>query len=104
MDSKEKDFRASLHKYLVNSGEKDRLLNFAQKKLYETNWREKVILDCNEIMMKVGIENVDPDILFQMVQTKARSHVDEHIKKQIIDEIYKVLEDKCKRNLKNNEI
>lgn len=95
MDDREKEFRANIHKYLEDSGEKERLLNLLQKKLYETNWREKVILDCNEVMQNVGIENVEPDTLYRSVKCNAMQYVPETIRRQIQDQIYEVLEERC---------
>lgn len=94
MDSEEAKFRNEVHKYLIESGENERLANLMRDKLYASKWKENVTTYCKDIIYEVGVDNVTLDMLIERVTPKAKELVPNDIKHEMFFIIKSTIESK----------
>ncbi|XP_054718420.1 transcription and mRNA export factor ENY2-like [Uloborus diversus] len=73
-----------------------------KKRLFESGWKEEIKAHCREIIRDRGVENINIDDLVKEVTPKARELVPETVKREMLQRIRNILEERKTRN--NNNI
>lgn len=94
MESDEAKFRADVQKYLIESGENDRLVNMMRDKLYNSEWKDNVVRCCKDVIYEVGVDNVTLDTLIERVTPKAKEIVPADIKHEMFFKIKSTIDSK----------
>ncbi|ORX54651.1 enhancer of yellow 2 transcription factor-like protein B-like protein [Piromyces finnis] len=89
------EMRTVINQRLVDSGEKQRLINLARTRLNECGWKEEVKKMCKEIIQTRGVEYVKIEDLMKELTPKATSLVPENIKTEILQKISDSLQDQA---------
>lgn len=84
--------KQQLMEKLVASGEKERLKQLLKQKLIECGWKDNVRTKVQGRIQEKGIENVSVDSLLNDVMEFAQRNVPENVKKELMNELTKVLE------------
>ncbi|KAK2147831.1 hypothetical protein LSH36_532g04054 [Paralvinella palmiformis] len=64
--------RASINQKLVESGERERLMELLRTRLIECGWRDQLKAYCKEIVRQKGLEHVTVDDLVNEITPKGR--------------------------------
>ncbi|KAG4088403.1 transcription factor e(y)2-domain-containing protein [Neocallimastix lanati (nom. inval.)] len=92
-DMTNEEMRTVINQRLVDSGEKQRLINLTRTKLNECGWKEEVKKMCKDIIQTRGVEYVKIEDLMKELTPKATSLVPENIKTEILQNISDSLQD-----------
>ncbi|UXI22728.1 rac GTPase-activating protein 1 [Sarcoptes scabiei] len=91
MNNEEANFRESVRKYLIDSGERERMIQKLNEKLKSSNWNDKVIKCCWDVMNEIGNEQLSVDILVDKISPKAKEMIPIEVKNEMIDLIQNAL-------------
>lgn len=79
--------RASINQKLVESGERERLMELLRTRLIECGWRDQLKAYCKEIVRQKGLEHVTVDDLVNEITPKGRALVPDQVKKELLQRI-----------------
>ncbi|OTF73145.1 Enhancer of yellow 2 transcription factor-like protein, partial [Euroglyphus maynei] len=83
IEDEEAKFRREAHRYLVESGERDRLVQILNDKLKSCDWHHKVSVCCRELLTECGVDNINFDTLVENITPKATEMVPNDIKREM---------------------
>ena len=86
-DEKYMRFKTMSQQQLIESGERDRLVNLLRNRLLECGWRDQVVENCKEVVRQHGVEGITLEKLIQDVTPKARASVPDSVKKELLSRI-----------------
>ncbi|CAG2101664.1 unnamed protein product [Medioppia subpectinata] len=72
---------------MVESGERDQLMQLLRTRLLECGWRDQVVMECKDVVRDVGVENITLDKLIAEVTPKARQTVPDSVKRELLQKI-----------------
>lgn len=79
--------RATINQKLVESGERERLMELLRTRLIECGWRDELKAYCKEIVRQKGLEHVTVDDLVTEITPKGRALVPDQVKKELLQRI-----------------
>lgn len=92
-DSNElEELRAEANRRLVETGERNRIVELLRHRLYECGWKEEVAASCKQLVKDRGVDNVTVDDLVREVTPGARKSVPDSIKQELLSTIKKFFE------------
>ncbi|CAG2181478.1 unnamed protein product [Oppiella nova] len=72
---------------LIESGEREQLIQLLRTRLLECGWRDQVVMQCKDVVRDVGVENITLDKLIAEVTPKARQSVPDSVKRELLQKI-----------------
>ncbi|KAH7639524.1 hypothetical protein DERF_005441 [Dermatophagoides farinae] len=94
IEDEETKFRRDAHRYLVESGERDRLVQILNDKLKACDWQHKVTICCRELLSEIGVDNITVDAFVERITPKAKDLVPNDVKHEMVNIIQTTLEKK----------
>lgn len=82
-DEQIQQVRQKVLEYLIESGERDKIMLQLRTKLREKGWNKQVQGLCNETIQEVGVQKIDMDTLTEQVIPKAIGLVPSDVKRDI---------------------
>ncbi|XP_052198128.1 transcription and mRNA export factor ENY2 [Diospyros lotus] len=88
-DDQEKDptFQEIVNIKLIESGEKERLMELLRERLIECGWKDEMKALCRAFIKKKGRNNVTVDDLIHLITPKGRASVPDYIKAELLQRI-----------------
>ncbi|KAL5021977.1 hypothetical protein ScPMuIL_001132 [Solemya velum] len=88
-DRKMKDaaMRAKINQKLVETGERERLMELLRTRLIECGWRDQLKQHCKDIVKQKGLEHITVDDLVAEITPKGRALVPDNVKKELLQRI-----------------
>lgn len=86
-DDKLQRMKMIANERLVESGEREHLVQLLRTKLLECGWRDTVVTECKHIVRDAGVDNITLDALVTQVTPKARNSVPDHVKRELLQRI-----------------
>merc|ERR1711936_1546906 len=93
MNNAQQFSKDALFKQLKDSGKLDEFQKHLRKKLIESEWRNVVAKQCDDLIDKNGVENINVDSLVQQVTPTARAKVPDAIKSELMMMVKQFLEE-----------
>ncbi|KAK4754849.1 hypothetical protein SAY87_008606 [Trapa incisa] len=72
---------------LIESGEKDRLMELLRERLVECGWKDEMKSLCRQYIKKKGRNNVTVDDLVHAITPKGRASIPDSIKAELLQRI-----------------
>ncbi|KAH9413480.1 transcription and mRNA export factor ENY2-like [Dermatophagoides pteronyssinus] len=94
IEDEESKFRRDAHRYLIESGERDRLVQILNDKLKTCEWHHNVSICCRELLSEIGVDNINFDSLVEHITPKAKDMVPNDVKSEMVNIIQTTLEKK----------
>ncbi|KAI8362596.1 transcription factor e(y)2-domain-containing protein [Blakeslea trispora] len=85
--------RIAVSRLFVESGEKERLLEFLKLRLQETGWNDNLDAYSRDMIRNKSLEDASLNDLTKELGDYGRSTVSESIKKDLLEQIKKFLDD-----------
>lgn len=85
--SMDESLKTTAYQKLVESGERDRLINLLKSRLDETGWKKNLKDYAQKLVKDRGVDNVNIDDLVVQVAPVARKHVPAEVKEEIVSQI-----------------
>ncbi|XP_057251617.1 transcription and mRNA export factor ENY2 isoform X2 [Beta vulgaris subsp. vulgaris] len=76
---------------LIESGEKERLMNLLRERLIECGWKDEMKAICRAFIKKKGRNNVTVDDLVHLITPKGRATVPDSVKAELLQRIWAFL-------------
>ncbi|XP_010680129.1 transcription and mRNA export factor ENY2 isoform X1 [Beta vulgaris subsp. vulgaris] len=76
---------------LIESGEKERLMNLLRERLIECGWKDEMKAICRAFIKKKGRNNVTVDDLVHLITPKGRATVPDSVKAELLQQIWAFL-------------
>uniref|UniRef100_A0A915KWT5 Transcription and mRNA export factor ENY2 n=1 Tax=Romanomermis culicivorax TaxID=13658 RepID=A0A915KWT5_ROMCU len=76
-----------LEEKLIESGEKEKLMQLLRKRLMESGWCDQVKKQCIKTINDKGVENITLDQLLQEVSPSARQSVPDAVKMELLQQL-----------------
>ncbi|XP_056169666.1 transcription and mRNA export factor ENY2 isoform X1 [Syzygium oleosum] len=73
--------------HLIESGEKERLMELLRERLTECGWKDEMKALCRAFIKKKGRNNVTVDDLVHVITPKGRASVPDHVKADLLQRI-----------------
>lgn len=86
-DERQQRLKNQAQQRLIESGERERLVQLLQTRLLECGWRDQVVANCKEVVREKGIDNITVDTLVDHVTPKARADVPDNVKRELLQRI-----------------
>ncbi|ESQ32769.1 hypothetical protein EUTSA_v10005161mg [Eutrema salsugineum] len=89
-DAYEKDeltLRESINTKMVESGEKENLMELVRDRLVECGWKDEMRIACREHVKKKGRKDVTVDELIRVITPKGRASVPDSVKEELLNRI-----------------
>ncbi|XP_065828275.1 transcription and mRNA export factor ENY2-like [Oscarella lobularis] len=83
--------RSQINQKLVESGEKERLMEMLRMKLMECGWRDQLKAYCKDIVRQKGLDHVSVDDLVAEITPKGRALVPDEVKRDLLQKIKEFL-------------
>ncbi|KAL6839961.1 hypothetical protein ACP4OV_029771 [Aristida adscensionis] len=84
---KEASLREIINIKLVESGEKEKLMELLRERLVECGWRDEMKAICRAYARKKGRNNVTVDDLIHVITPKGRASVPDSVKAELLQRI-----------------
>ncbi|KAL9659547.1 hypothetical protein QQ045_024354 [Rhodiola kirilowii] len=84
---KELTFQEMISIKLIESGEKERLMELLRERLIECGWKDDMKAQCREFVKKKGRKNVTVDDLIHAITPKGRASVPDSVKAELLQRI-----------------
>ena len=91
------------HQKLVESGERERLINLLTQRLNDSGWKQQLKGYCQKIVKEKGVHNVTLDDLVTQVLPIARNNVPNDVREEIISQIRVFLSKELQANSPTNK-
>ncbi|XP_052166020.1 transcription and mRNA export factor ENY2 isoform X2 [Oryza glaberrima] len=88
---KELSLREIINVKLVESGEKEKLMELLRERLVECGWRDEMKALCRAYARKKGRNNVTVDDLIHVITPKGRASVPDSVKAELLQRIQSFL-------------
>lgn len=72
---------------LIESGEKERLMDLLRERLIESGWKDEMKALCRAFIKKKGSNNVTVDDLVHVITPKGRASVPDSVKAELLQRI-----------------
>jgi enhancer of yellow 2 transcription factor len=82
-----KKLRATASERLIESGERDRLVQLLRTRLLESGWRDQLAAHAKDIVREQGVDNITVDELIAQVTPKGRQTVPDSVKRELLAKI-----------------
>jgi len=86
-DEKNEKMKMIANQRLIESGERDRLVQLLRTRLLECGWRDQIVKECKDIVRDSGVDNITLDSLITQVTPNARSSVPDSVKRELLQRI-----------------
>eukprot|EP00469_Lotharella_globosa_P004636 CAMPEP_0167803086 /NCGR_PEP_ID=MMETSP0111_2-20121227/19564_1 /TAXON_ID=91324 /ORGANISM="Lotharella globosa, Strain CCCM811" /LENGTH=99 /DNA_ID=CAMNT_0007699363 /DNA_START=14 /DNA_END=310 /DNA_ORIENTATION=+ len=90
-DLEELEVRSKIEEKLVESGEKEKLIDLLRKRLIESGWRDQLKKHCQEIIKAKGTEKITIEDLVKDIMPRGKATVPEKVKEEIMEKLAKFL-------------
>ncbi|CEG68844.1 hypothetical protein RMATCC62417_05021 [Rhizopus microsporus] len=87
------DLRTIVNQLFVDSGEKEKLLQWLEKRLVEIEWNEQLSAYCREIVRTKHMENATFEQIYEEVEDYANSIILESIKVELLEKVKKFIDE-----------
>ncbi|KAL6135912.1 hypothetical protein ACLB2K_068137 [Fragaria x ananassa] len=84
---KEPSFQELINIELIESGEKERLMEMLRERLIECGWKDEMKALCRSFITKKGRNNVTVDDLVHVITPKGRASIPDSIKAELLQRI-----------------
>ncbi|XP_059450494.1 transcription and mRNA export factor ENY2 [Corylus avellana] len=84
---KEPSVREIVNIKLIESGEKERLMELLRERLIECGWKDEMKALCRAFVKKKGRNNVTVDDLIHVITPKGRASIPDSIKAELLQRI-----------------
>ncbi|OAY66813.1 transcription and mRNA export factor SUS1-like [Ananas comosus] len=84
---KELSLREIINIKLIESGEKEKLMELLRERLIECGWRDEMKALCRAYARKKGRKNVTVDDLVQVITPEGRASVPDSVKAELLQRI-----------------
>ncbi|KAL6143110.1 hypothetical protein ACLB2K_053806 [Fragaria x ananassa] len=84
---KEPSFEELINIELIESGEKERLMELLRERLIECGWKDEMKALCRSFIKKKGRNNVTVDDLVHVITPKGRASIPDSIKAELLQRI-----------------
>lgn len=81
------DLKGRAYQRLVETGERERLMQVLRVTLTECGWKDKLTEFCKKVVKDKGIDNVSIDDLVTQVSPVAQKNVPPHVKQEVVKQI-----------------
>lgn len=81
------DLKIRAYQRLVETGERDRLMQVLRVALTECGWKDKLTEFCKKVVKEKGVDNVSIDDLVSQVSPVAQKNVPPHVKQELLKQI-----------------
>lgn len=81
------ELKSRAHQRLVETGERERLMQVLRVALTECGWKDKLTEFCKKVVKDKGVENVSIDDLVTQVSPVAQKNVPPHVKQELVKQI-----------------
>ncbi|XP_021727984.1 transcription and mRNA export factor SUS1 [Chenopodium quinoa] len=92
-DEQEKELTLSekINIKLIESGEKERLMDLLRERLIECGWKDEMKAICRAFIKKKGRNNVTVDDLVHLITPKGRASIPDPVKAELLQRIWAFL-------------
>ncbi|XP_050380881.1 transcription and mRNA export factor ENY2 [Argentina anserina] len=84
---KEPSFQELISIEMIESGEKERLIELLRERLIECGWKDEMKALCRSFIKKKGRNNVTVDDLVHVITPKGRASIPDSIKAELLQRI-----------------
>ncbi|KAM5582003.1 transcription and mRNA export factor ENY2 [Rosa sericea] len=84
---KEPSFQELINIELIESGEKERLMELLRERLIECGWKDEMKAICRSFIKKKGRNNVTVDDLVHVITPKGRASIPDSVKAELLQRI-----------------
>lgn len=88
---KEPTLQETINIKLIESGEKERLMELLRERLVECGWKDEMKAHCRAVIKKKGRNNVTVDDLVHAITPMGRASIPDSIKAELLQRIRKSL-------------
>ncbi|KAK9678349.1 hypothetical protein RND81_11G205700 [Saponaria officinalis] len=88
---KELTLQEKINIKLIESGEKERLMDLLRERLVECGWKDEMKALCRQYIKKKGRNNVTVDDLVHVITPKGRASVPDSVKAELLQKIWTFL-------------
>ncbi|XP_074275353.1 transcription and mRNA export factor ENY2 [Silene latifolia] len=88
---KELTLQEKINIKLIESGEKERLMELLRERLVECGWKDDMKDLCRQLIKKKGRNNVTVDDLVHVITPKGRASVPDSVKAELLKRIWSFL-------------
>ena len=81
------DLKTRSYQRLIETGERERLMQVLRVALTECGWKDKLTEFCKKVVKEKGVDNVSIDDLVTQVSPVAQKNVPPHVKQELIKQI-----------------
>lgn len=81
------ELKSRAYKRLVETGERERLMQVLRVQLTECGWKDRLTEFCKKVVKEKGVDNVSIDDLVSQVSPVAQKHVPPHVKQDLVKQI-----------------
>ncbi|CAN8266294.1 unnamed protein product [Cochlearia groenlandica] len=86
-DEEELTLRETINIKLVESGEKEKMMELVRDRLLECGWKDDMKIACREHVKKKGRKDVTVDELIRVITPKGRASVPDSVKEELLNRI-----------------
>ncbi|KAM6552498.1 hypothetical protein CsatB_013260 [Cannabis sativa] len=87
IQDKEPTLQELLNIKLIESGEKERLMDLLRERLTECGWKDDMKYLCRQFIKKKGRNNVTLDDLVHVITPKGRASIPDSVKAELLQKI-----------------
>lgn len=84
--------KAAIEQRLIETGEKDRLLEYLRQKLVESGWKDELKNYCKELIRNKGLDRISVEQLTEELKPRARATVPPKAKEELLARIKSFIE------------
>lgn len=81
------ELKTRAYQKLVETGERDRLMQVLRVQLTECGWKDRLTEFCKKVVKEKGVDNVSIDDLVSQVFPIAQKNVPPHVKQDLVKQI-----------------
>ncbi|XP_019153434.1 PREDICTED: transcription and mRNA export factor SUS1 [Ipomoea nil] len=86
-EEKQPSFQEIINIKLIESGEKERLMELLRERLIECGWKDEMLALCRAFIKKKGRNNATLDDLIQVITPKGRASIPDSVKAELLQRI-----------------
>ncbi len=84
--------KAAIEQRLIETGEKERLLDYLRQKLIESGWKDELKNYCKELIRNKGLDRITVEDLVEELKPRARATVPAKAKEELLARIKTFIE------------